>query len=126
MRSESSKRKKQRILKKFFVEHKVPSIQSSLGMTKKNILWAKNKKNKYIHENRNGTINLKFTLGQRVKSPLIFVEDYNKLRNRRRRNNNIEKNLGLRFLSAKKERNKFERENLFLGMSFNDIKKINT
>ena len=126
MRSESSKRKNQRILKKFFVEHKVPSIRSSLGMTKKNILWAKNKKSKYIHENRNGTINLKFNLMQRVKSPLIFVEDYNKLRNRRRRNNNIEKNLGLRFLSSKKERNKFKRENLFLGMSFNNIRKINT
>ena len=126
MRSESSKRKNQRILKKFFVEHKPPSIKSSLGMTKKNILWVKNKKSKYIHENRNGTINLKFNLIQREKSPLLFVEDYNKLRNRRRRNNNIEKNLGLRFLSAKKERNKFKRENLFLGMSFNDIRKLNT
>ena len=121
MRSESSKRKKQRILKKFFIEHKTPSIKSSVGLTKKNTLWAKNKKSKYIHANRNGTINLKFNLIQRAKSPLIFVEDYNKLRNRRRRNNNIQKNLGLRFLSAKKERNKFEKENLFLGMSFNDL-----
>jgi hypothetical protein len=41
MRSESSKRKNQRILKKFFVEHKVPSIRSSLGMTKKKYFMGK-------------------------------------------------------------------------------------
>ena len=124
MRSESSKKKKQKIIKKFFYEYKIPTIKSSLSSSKKKFLWTKNK-SKYISENKNGTISLKFDLLRKEKSPLIFVEDYNKLRNRRRKNNkNIEKNLGLGVYSTKNERR--IKTSHFLGMTFNDIRKVNT
>ena len=125
MRTESSKRKKQRILKNYFHEHNMPSIKSSLANSKKKYLLS-NVTNKYISIKRNGSVKLKFNLLEKQKSPLIFVEDYNKLRNRRRKNNkNIENNLGLGIYSAKNER-RIKKKELFLGMYFNYIKKVNT
>ena len=76
---------------------------------------------KFITTKKDGTINLKFNLIKKNKSPLIFVEDYNKMRNRRRKNRNIEQNLG--FIETKINK-KINKNNVFLGMSFKDIKKV--
>ena len=76
---------------------------------------------KFITTKKDGTINLKFNLIKKNKSPLIFVEDYNKMRNRRRKNRNIEQNLG--FIETKINK-KINKNNVFLGMSFKDIKRV--
>ena len=76
---------------------------------------------KFITTKKDGTINLKFNLIKKNKSPLIFVEDYNKMRNRRRKNRNIEQNLG--FIETKINK-KINKNNVFLGMSFKDIKNV--
>ena len=120
MRSESSKHKKQKIVKQFFSSYEMPTIISSLKMANK-----RKKINKFLQENRIGKINMKFNILKKEKSPLIFVEDYNKMRNRRRKNKDIVKNLGLRVISANKEQ-KINKAKFVLGIAFNDIKKVNT
>lgn len=117
IRSESSKKQRQGILKQYFIHYEIPSIKSSLRTENKN----KNINN-LIKVNKNGKINVKFILKRKEKSPLIFVEDYNKMRNRRRKNSNIEKNLGMMASSVNKER-KTNKTNTLLGMTFNDLLK---
>ena len=115
MRSEHSKKKNQKIIKKFFPVYKKITIKSTLKIAnakKKSISF------KSIIEN------LKYTLYKREKSPLSFVEDYNKMRNRRRKNKEVEKNIGFMFESMSKK--KIKRSNVFLGMSFKDVLKANT
>lgn len=116
-RSENTKKKKQTIIKRCFGYKEVFTLKKSLQTVTK-----RKKKNKFIVENKNGRINLKFNLIKREKSPLIFVEDYNKLRNRRRKNNRIENNLGLMVNSLNVKKN-INRGNFLLGMSLNDIRK---
>ena len=119
IRSNNSKKKKLKIIKKFFVQYDTPSIKSSLKV-EKHKFWTNNM-DKFITTKKDGTINLKFNLIKKNKSPLIFVEDYNKMRNRRRKNRNIEQNLG--FIETKINK-KINKNNVFLGMSFKDIKKV--
>ena len=45
---------------------------------------------------------MKFNFVKREKSLLMFVRDYNKLRNRKRRNNQVDENLGFGVQSLKK------------------------
>ena len=68
--------------------------------------------------------NLKYALYKKEKSPLSYIEDYNKMRNRRRKNKEFEENIGLIYDSLSK--NKINRANVYLGMSFKDIMKVNT
>ena len=119
IRSNNSKKKKLKIIKKFFVQYDTPSIKSSLKV-EKHKFWTNNM-DKFITTKKDGTINLKFNLIKKNKSPLIFVEDYNKMRNRRRKNRNIEQNLG--FIETKINK-KINKNNVFLGMSFKDIKRV--
>ena len=119
IRANNSKKKKLKIMKKFFVQYDTPSIKSSLKV-EKHKFWTNNM-DKFITTKKDGTINLKFNLIKKNKSPLIFVEDYNKMRNRRRKNRNIEQNLG--FIETKINK-KINKNNVFLGMSFKDIKRV--
>ena len=121
MRSKKTKIKNRKIMKKFFVGYEMPSIINSLRVneSKKNF---SNNLTRFIFESKRGNVNLKFNVSKREKSPLAFVEDYNRMRNRRRLNKNYEENLGfyINSLNAEKRTNK----NIVLGMSFKDIKKI--
>ena len=51
---------------------------------------------------------MKFDFVKRDKSNLIFVKDYNKLRNRKRKTNQVYENLGFGVHSRSKEKNYFE------------------
>ena len=112
MRSEHSKMKNQKIIKKFFPVYKQITIKSTLKIAnakKKSVSF------KSIIEN------LKYVLNKKEKSPLCYVEDYNKMRNRRRKNKEIDKNIGFMFDSTSKKKNK--KSNVYLGMSFKDVLK---
>lgn len=120
IRSESSKKRNQKIIKQFFSVYKDNTIKNSLKI-KKN----KNKKKSISFKSIKSIIeNLKYTLNKKEKSPLSYIEDYNKLRNRRRKNKEFEESIGLIFDSLSK--NKINRANVYLGMSFKDILKVNT
>ena len=123
MRSQNSKIKKQKIMKKYFVSYEMPSIINSLRVNKSKNNFSKNL-TRFIFESKRGNVNLKVNISKREKSPLAFVEDYNKMRNRRRQNKNYEENLGFscNSLNAEKKINK----DIVLGMSFKDIKKVIT
>ena len=61
-----------------------------------------------------------YDIQRKPKSPLIFVEDYNKMRNRRRKNYNFGQNLGVGVNSGIND--KYKKSNFFLGMTFNYAK----
>ena len=97
--SQKEKKKKSRIIKKYFSDAIKINIKSTIQIGNKK---SRKKKYKYIYEDRNGKINLKFNFVKREKSLLMFVRDYNKLRNRKRRNNQVDENLGFGVQSLKK------------------------
>ena len=109
-RSSSSRQKKIKIVKRFFKNYEVPSIKNSLG-------YAKKKKFRKI---KNENIKMIYDIQRKPKSPLIFVEDYNRMRNRRRKNYNFGQNLGVGVNSGIND--KYKKSNFFLGMTFNYAK----
>ena len=116
IRSANSKKKNKEIIKKFFPVFKEPSLRSSLQIGKnKNFLSIKSIVEK---------ANLKYILNKKDKSPLTFVQDYNKMRNRRIKNKKYENNLGFVFDSSQKK--KIKRANALLGMSFKGIINVKT
>ena len=91
--TKNSKKKTNKITKKYFSQVESPTIKSTLKLIKKRN-WSKDM-NKFIYEDKKGHIIFKYSLSQKKKSPLIFVEEYNRMRNRRRRNNKkITSNIG--------------------------------
>ena len=120
IRSESSKKKNQKIIKQFLSDYKDDIIKSTLKIKKK-----KNKKKSISFKSIKSIIeNLKYALYKKEKSPLSYIEDYNKMRNRRRKNKEFEENIGLIYDSLSK--NKINKAKVYLGMSFKDIMKVNT
>ena len=115
MRSEHSIKKNQKIIKKFFPVYKQFTIKSSLKISN-----TKKKKVSF----KSIIQNLKYILYKKEKSPLSYVEDYNKMRNKRRKNKEVEKNIGFMFHSTSKK--KIKKSNVYLGMSFKGLPKAKT
>lgn len=108
------------MLKNFFSQAECPTIKSTLRLTKKRY-WPK-KIHQYIYEDKKGHIICKFYLNKKLKSPLIFVEEYNRMRNRRRRNNKkITSNIGFGITSKQdiKENQNYKSN---FGLFFNNNK----
>ena len=106
--TKKSKKEANRINKKYFKEIESP-MKMNFRMYKKRS-WSKSEETKSL-------FNFKYNYDKKVKSPLAFVKEYNKLRNRRRRNNNkITENIGFR-ISPYKEKKKKE-INSYFGLSF--------
>jgi len=119
IRAKQSKRKTSKITKKYFRQAEIPTIKSTLRLTKKRP-WSKNV-DQYIYEDKKGHINFKFELNKKKISPLIFVEEYNRMRNRRRRNNKkITSNIG--FGVTSKQEIKEDKLKAYLGLTFNNNK----
>ena len=119
IRTKQSKRKTSKITKKYFRQAEIPTIKSTLRLTKKR-QWSKNV-DQYIYEDKKGHINFKFELNKKKKSPLTFVEEYNRMRNRRRRNNKkITSNIGFGVMS--KQEIKEDKLKAYFGLSFNNNK----
>ena len=116
IRTKYSKRKTNKITKKYFDKIVAPTIKSTLRIAKKKS-WPKEMYN-YIQESKSGHINLKFSYEKKKKSPLTFVEEYNRMRNRRRKNNKkITANIGFGILQNKEiKENKLK---AYFGLSFN-------
>ena len=119
IRTKYSKRKTNKITRKYFDKIVAPTIKSTLRIAKKRT-WSK-EMNKFIYENKNGHINFKFSDEKKKKSPLTFVEEYNRMRNRRRKNNRkITANIGFGVLPNKEiKENKLK---AYFGLSFNTNK----
>ena len=103
--SRKSQKKKTKILEKYFKDFRKINIKSTIGDEKKK---SKKQKYKYIYEDKKGKINKNFDFVKRDKNNLIFVKDYNKLRNRKRKTNQVYENLGYGVHSSSKEKNFFE------------------
>jgi len=111
--TKKSKKETSNISKLYFKEIESPSIKSSLRKNKERS-WSNRENAKLLY-------NFKYNYGKKAKSPLTFVQEYNKLRNRRRRNNNkITENIGFR-ISSYKEIKKKEFNSCF-GLSFKNNK----
>ena len=94
-------------------------MRKTLRITKQRS-WSK-EINKFIYENKKGHINFKFAYEKKKKSPLTFVEEYNRMRNRRRKNNKkITSNIGFGVLS--KQDIKVNKLKEYFGLSFNKNK----
>ena len=108
-----SKKETSNITRLYFKEIKSPSIKSSLKLNKERS-WPKREDIKLL-------FNFKYNYSKKEKSPLTFVQEYNKLRNRRRKNNNkITENIGYR-ISPYLEIKKKELNSCF-GLSFKNKK----
>ena len=120
IRAINSNKKTKNIVKKYFSQAESPTIKSTLRLTKKRY-WPKNI-HQYIYEDKKGHINCKFSLNKKLKSPLIFVEEYNRMRNRRRRNNKkLISNIGFGITSKQDiKENKIYKSNF--GLFFNNNK----
>ena len=119
IRTKHSKRKTNFITKKYFQSIEVPNIKNSIKMAKKRN-WSK-EVNQYIYEDKKGHINFKFSYEKKKKSPLTFVEEYNRMRNRRRKNNKkITSNIGFKMFS--KQDIKENKLKAYIGLSFNNNK----
>ena len=111
--TKKSKKETSNISKLYFKEIESPSIKSSLRKNKERS-WSKRDDAKLL-------FNFKYNYGKKEESPLTFVQEYNKLRNRRRRNNKkITENIGFR-ISPYKEIRKREIYSCF-GLSFKNNK----
>ena len=106
--TKKSKKEVKNINKKYFREIETPNIKSSLRINKERS-WSKSDDAKCL-------FNFKYNYAKKEKSPLTFVQEYNKLRNRRRKNNKITKNIGFR-ISPYKEINK-KKFNSFFSLPF--------
>lgn len=119
IRTKHSKRKTNKITKKYFDKIEEPTIKSTLRIAKKRP-WSR-EVNKYIYEDKKGHINFKFSYEKKEKSPLTFVEEYNRMRNRRRRiNKKITSNIGFGVFS--KQGIKENKLKSYFGLSFNTNK----
>ena len=103
--SRKSQKKKTKILEKYFKDFRKINIKSTIQDEKKK---SNKQKYKYIYEDKKGKINKNFDFVKRDKNNLIFVKDYNKLRNRKRKTNQVYENLGFGVHSPSKEKNYFE------------------
>jgi hypothetical protein len=111
--TKKSKKESHQITRRYFKEIESPTIKSSLRLNKERS-WSKSEDIKILY-------NFKYNYGKKVKSPLTFVQEYNKLRNRRRKNNNkITENIGYR-ISPYLEIKKKELNSCF-GLSFKNKK----
>ena len=119
IRTSHSKKKTNKITKKYFGLIEIPSMKRTLKMAKSRPLSKE--VNKFIYENKKGHIRFNFSYREkRYKSPLTFVEEYNRMRNRRiRTNKRIMSNNEYRALSGNMKENKI---NTYLGLSFNTNK----
>ena len=119
IRTKHSKRKTNKITKKYFDKIEEPTIKSTLRIAKKRP-WSR-EVNKYIYEDKKGHINFKFSYEKKEKSPLTFVEEYNRKRTRRRRiNKKITSNIGFGVFS--KQGIKENKLKSYFGLSFNTNK----
>ena len=119
VRTSKSKKKTIKITKKYFDLIEIPSMKKTLRLSKSKPLFKE--VNKYIFENKKGQIKLNFSYREKKeKSPLTFVEEYNRMRNRRRRTNKkITSNIEFKALSGNIKENKIK---TFLGLSSNTNK----
>ena len=119
IRTKRSQKKTKTIAKKYFDRIEIPTMRKTLRITKQRS-WSKGM-NKFIYENKKGHINFKFASKKKKKSPLTFVEEYNRMRNRRRKNNKkITSNIGFGVLS--KQDIKVNKLKEYFGLSFNKNK----
>jgi hypothetical protein len=111
--TKKTKKETSNIARLYFKEIKSPTIKSSIRLNKERS-WSKSEDTKLL-------LNFKYNYSKKAKSPLIFVQEYNKLRNMRRKHNNkIIENIGYR-ISPYKEIKKKEFNSCF-GLSFNNNK----
>ena len=105
--TKKSKKKANKINNKYFTHIETFSLKKTLGYIKKS-----------SSEDKKSHINLNFSNDKKFISPLTFVKEYNRLRNRRRRNIKIiTKNLG--FKIEPKIETKDNKVKSYFGLSFN-------
>ena len=119
IRNKLSQRKTTKITKKFFDKIEIPTIRKTLRISKQRS-WSK-EVNKFIYKNKKGQIKFKFSYEKKSKSPLTFVEEYNRMRNRRKKNNKkITSNIGFRVCSKKEV--KENKQKTYFGLTINNNK----